>query len=173
MYSVAYSSHVSRGSCIWTFLEHVICKSYISCGFLRRENVQSLWKWNLKQHVFTSFSVLHGQGNVTLQLETQLHNNNNNNNNNNRLCQQFDETIDHIISSCPILAREQYLQRNDRVCAKLYFNIYKERGVKLDNEHWYKHVPKWVGTVHDGVSAYCRINKCKPTEASLIINRTS
>ena len=25
-----------------------------------------------------------------------------------RLCQQFDETIDHIISACPILAKEQY-----------------------------------------------------------------
>ena len=33
-----------------------------------------------------------------------LNNNNNNNNNNNkcRLCQKFDETIDHIISACPI-----------------------------------------------------------------------
>ena len=25
-----------------------------------------------------------------------------------RLCQQFDETIEHIISACPILAKEQY-----------------------------------------------------------------
>jgi hypothetical protein len=33
--------------------------------------------------------------------------------------QQFDEKIEHIISSCPILAKEQYLKRNDRVCAKL------------------------------------------------------
>ena len=28
-----------------------------------------------------------------------------------RLCQQFDETIDHIISACPILAKEQYTKR--------------------------------------------------------------
>jgi len=33
-----------------------------------------------------------------------------------RLCQQFDETIDHIISACPILAKEQYIKRHDRVC---------------------------------------------------------
>jgi hypothetical protein len=32
-----------------------------------------------------------------------------------RLCQQFDETIDHIISACPILAKEQYIKRHDRV----------------------------------------------------------
>jgi hypothetical protein len=30
-----------------------------------------------------------------------------------RLCQQFDETIDHIISACPILAKEEYIKRYD------------------------------------------------------------
>jgi len=28
-----------------------------------------------------------------------------------RLCQQFNETIDHIISACPVLAKEQYIKR--------------------------------------------------------------
>ena len=32
-----------------------------------------------------------------------------------RLCQQFDETTDHIISVCPIIAKEQYTKRHDRV----------------------------------------------------------
>jgi len=49
-----------------------------------------------------------------------------------RLCQQFDETIDHIISACPILAKEQYIKRHDRLCAQLHFNMYKETRVKLD-----------------------------------------
>jgi hypothetical protein len=40
-----------------------------------------------------------------------------------RLCQKFDETIDHIISACPILAKEQYIKRHDSVCAQLHFNI--------------------------------------------------
>ena len=61
--------------------------------------------------------------------------NNSNNNNNNthevlwkkilkaetdstcRLCQKFDETVHHIISVCPILAKEQYIKRHDRVGA--------------------------------------------------------
>ena len=51
------------------------------------------------------------------------------------LCQQFDETAEHIISACPIVAQEQYLNRYDTVCAQLHFNICKETGVKLDNEH--------------------------------------
>ena len=51
-----------------------------------------------------------------------------------RLCQQFDETIDHIISACPILGKEQYTKRHDRVCAQLHFNICKETGVQLDKK---------------------------------------
>ena len=49
-----------------------------------------------------------------------------------RLCQQLDEAVDHIISACPILAKEQYIKRHDRVCAQLHYNICKEAGVKLD-----------------------------------------
>ena len=67
-----------------------------------------------------------------------------------RLCQQFDETIDHIISACPILAKEQYTKRHDRLCAQLHFNICKETGVKLDKRHWYEHVPKSVETSQEG-----------------------
>jgi hypothetical protein len=50
------------------------------------------------------------------------------------LCQQFYETTEHIISACPILAKEQYIKRLDRVCAQLHFNICKETGVKLDQK---------------------------------------
>jgi len=67
-----------------------------------------------------------------------------------RLCQQFDETIDHIISACPILAKEQYIKRHYRLCAQLHFNICKETGVQLDKKHWYEHVPKSVETGQGG-----------------------
>jgi len=49
-----------------------------------------------------------------------------------RLCQQSDETIDHIISACPILATEQYVKRRVKVSAQLHFNICKEIGVQID-----------------------------------------
>jgi hypothetical protein len=67
-----------------------------------------------------------------------------------RLCQQFDETIEHTISACPILAKEQYVKRHDRVCAQLHFNICKETGVKLDKKHWYEDVPKSIETSQEG-----------------------
>jgi len=67
-----------------------------------------------------------------------------------RLCQQFDETMDHIISACPILAKEEYIKRHDRVRAQLHFNIRKETRVKLDKKQWYEHVPKSVETIQGG-----------------------
>jgi len=67
-----------------------------------------------------------------------------------RLCQQFDETIGHIIAACPILAKEQCLKRQDRVCAQLHFNICKETGVQLGKKHCYEHVPKSVETSQTG-----------------------
>ena len=67
-----------------------------------------------------------------------------------KLCKQFDETIDHIISACPILAKEQYINRHDRVFAQLHFNICKETGVPVDKKCWYEHVPKSVETSQGG-----------------------
>ena len=58
--------------------------------------------------------------------------------------------MEHIISPCPILAKEQYIKRHDTVCAQLHFNKCKEIGVKLDNKHWYDHVPNSVKTSHEG-----------------------
>ena len=67
-----------------------------------------------------------------------------------RLCQQFDETIDHLISACVILTKEQYIKRHDRVSAQLHFNLCKETGVQLDKKHWYEHVPTSVETSQGG-----------------------
>ena len=36
------------------------------------------------------------------------------------------------------------------VCLTALFNICKEIGVKLDNNHWYERVPKLVETSHEG-----------------------
>jgi hypothetical protein len=30
------------------------------------------------------------------------------------------------------------------VCAQVHFNIYKEIALKVENKHWYEHVPKLV-----------------------------
>ena len=45
-----------------------------------------------------------------------------------RLYQQFDETIDHIITACPTLAKEQYTKRHDRVCPTTLQHMQGNRG---------------------------------------------
>jgi len=67
-----------------------------------------------------------------------------------RLCQQFDDTTDHVISTCPMVAKQQYIKRHDRVCAQLHFNICKETAVQLDRKQRYEHVPKYVETSEGG-----------------------
>jgi hypothetical protein len=51
-----------------------------------------------------------------------------------RLCQQHGETIDHIISACPILAKEEYVKWHDKLSAQIHFNRCKETGVQLDKK---------------------------------------
>jgi len=65
---------------------------------------------------------------------------------------KFDETTDHMLSACPILAKERYIQGHDKVFAQLHFDICKGIGVQLDNERWYDHVPKVVTCHEDKVT---------------------
>ena len=67
-----------------------------------------------------------------------------------RICQQFDEKIDHIILACPILTKERYIKRHDRVCGQLHFNICKQTGVQLDKKQWHEHLPKSAEASQDG-----------------------
>ena len=60
-----------------------------------------------------------------------------------RLCKQHIETIDHLTMGCPILAKNEYLMRHDKVCTQLHYSIRKA----LDTEtidKWYTHMPKPV-----------------------------
>ena len=38
-----------------------------------------------------------------------------------RLCKQHEETIDQLTSGCPILAKNEYLMRHDKVCTHLHY----------------------------------------------------
>jgi len=67
-----------------------------------------------------------------------------------RLCQQFGETIDRMISACQILTKGQYIKTHDRACAQLHCNICTETAVQLDKKHRYGHVPKSVETNQGG-----------------------
>ena len=48
-----------------------------------------------------------------------------------RLCKQHEETIDHLTSGCPILAKNEYLMRHDKVCSHLHYSICKALGRQM------------------------------------------
>lgn len=62
-----------------------------------------------------------------------------------RICKEKEETIDHIITACSILAACQYIERHDQICKLVHFEICK--GLKINTtEKWYNHTPNPVTT---------------------------
>ena len=59
------------------------------------------------------------------------------------ICTQYDETIDHLISGCPTLAPNEYLNRQNRVAQYLHWKICKHYGAE-HAENWYEHQPEAV-----------------------------
>jgi hypothetical protein len=51
-----------------------------------------------------------------------------------RLCKQHEETIDHLSSGCPILAKKEYLMRHDKVGAHLHYSICKALGIETTDK---------------------------------------
>jgi hypothetical protein len=51
--------------------------------------------------------------------------------------------ISHLSPGCPILAKSEYLQRNDNVCAYFHYSICKALGTETTDK-WYTHMPKPV-----------------------------
>ena len=61
-----------------------------------------------------------------------------------------DETIDHLVSGCPELAKTEYFHRHNKAAAYMHRKICKEFGIAL-KERWYEHEPKTV-TKKDSVT---------------------
>ena len=53
-----------------------------------------------------------------------------------RLCHLHEEIVDHLNSGCPVLAKNEYVMRHDKVCAHLHYSICKALGVETKDQ-WY------------------------------------
>jgi len=60
-----------------------------------------------------------------------------------RLCKQHEETIEHLTLGCPILAKNEYLMRHNKVCTHLHYSICKALGTETTDK-WYTYMPKPV-----------------------------
>ena len=63
-----------------------------------------------------------------------------------RLCHEFDESIEHILPGCPVLARKEYLERQDKALTYIHWHICKHYEIEVTDK-WYDHKPN---TVNEG-----------------------
>ena len=57
-----------------------------------------------------------------------------------RFCNKFQETIDHLVSGCPILALKEYLIRHNKVAKYIHWKLCQNYGIQVQ-ENWYEHEP--------------------------------
>jgi hypothetical protein len=84
-----------------------------------------------------------------------------------RLCKEYEETIDHLISGCPILAKNEYVIRHDKVCTHLHYSICKTLGIET-TENWYSHIHKPVRQ-HEDITVLW--NQGVQTDREVLANR--
>jgi hypothetical protein len=84
-----------------------------------------------------------------------------------RLCKEYEETIDHLTLGCPILAKNEYVIRHDKVSTHLHYSIYKTLGIETA-ENWHSHTPKPV-CQHEDVTVLW--NQGIQTDRDVLANR--
>lgn len=60
-----------------------------------------------------------------------------------RICGDRQETINHIISGCPVLAKKEYIHRHDRAGTYIHWKLCQHYGITTE-KRWYKHTPEKV-----------------------------
>ena len=59
------------------------------------------------------------------------------------MCNKYDETIDHIVSGCPELAKTEYIHRHDKAASYIHWKVCHNYNIKT-SEKWYDHEPETV-----------------------------
>ena len=60
-----------------------------------------------------------------------------------RMCSQHEQKVDHIVTGCEVLAKTEYISKQNKAAAYLHWGISKDHAVKVTDK-WYKHKPKAV-----------------------------
>ena len=61
-----------------------------------------------------------------------------------RFCNEHVESVDHLVSGCPILAPNEYVKRHDRVGQYLHWCICNHYGIETEASFWFEHHPPSV-----------------------------
>ena len=57
------------------------------------------------------------------------------------MCDQCDETVDHLVSGCPVICPTQYKNRHDRVSQYIHWKVCQHYKVPY-HKNWYEHKPE-------------------------------
>ena len=57
-----------------------------------------------------------------------------------RFCEKFEESVDHLVSGCPMMTSNEYLQRHCRVGQYTHWRICQHCNAPYV-KNWYKHKP--------------------------------
>ena len=57
--------------------------------------------------------------------------------------EKIEETVDHLVSGCPIMTPHEYLQRHDRVGQCIHWKICQHYNAQYAKS-WYEHMPQKV-----------------------------
>jgi hypothetical protein len=60
-----------------------------------------------------------------------------------RVCQKYEETIDHIVSGCPELAKTEYTERHNRIARYVHWSLCRHYNIDTPDKY-YQHEPKTV-----------------------------
>ena len=70
-----------------------------------------------------------------------------------RLCNRYDESIEHILYECPELAKTEYIKRHNNAAAYMHWKILQHYNIKA-NDKWFEHQPETV-TENEKVTILC------------------
>ena len=83
-----------------------------------------------------------------------------------RLCNQYNETVDHIVSGCPVLAKSEFMQRHDKAASYIHLKISKAFSLPVTDK-WYNYNSETVFG-NDQVTFICdmQVNTDKEIKAN-------
>ena len=65
-----------------------------------------------------------------------------------RVCNKYEETVDHIVSCCPKLAQTEYIHRHGKAEEYIHWKVCQSYNIKT-LEKWYYHTPETVTESED------------------------
>ena len=86
------------------------------------------------------------------------------------MCDQYDETVDHLVSSCPVICPNEYKNRHDRVGQYIHWKVcqhYKARHHKTGMNRNQNLLLKQRAPQSFGILQYVQTEKLTPINLTL------